>query len=58
VHVPGEGPLHVWQVPQLVLPLGRPQQTLSTQLPLMHWFPAVQAWPFAFSAQLRLGGVP
>jgi hypothetical protein len=29
-----------------------PQHTPSTQLPLMHWVPAVQARPFFFSAQL------
>ena len=32
--------------------LGEPQQTLSTQLPLMHWPPVVQARPFFLSAQL------
>jgi hypothetical protein len=40
--------LQAWQAGQLVLP----QQTLSTQLPLMHWFPAVQVAPFAFRLQL------
>ena len=47
VQVPGDVPLQVSQVPQAVLP----QQTLFTQLPLMHWLPAVQACPWAFSAQ-------
>ena len=32
VHVPGEVPAQVWQVPQVAVP----QQTPSTQLPLMH----------------------
>src|SRR5690348_14619506 len=41
VHVPGVAPAQVWQVPQLVLPLGRLQQKPSTQLPLMHWLAAV-----------------
>jgi hypothetical protein len=54
VHVPGVVPLQVWQVPQTELP----QQTPLRQLPLMHWLPAVQARPFALSAQFRLGGVP
>jgi hypothetical protein len=54
VQVPGVVPLHVWQVPQAVLP----QQTPLTQLPLMHWFPAVHARPAALRAQLRLGAVP
>jgi hypothetical protein len=54
VQVPGVVPLQVWQVPQAALP----QQTPLTQLPLMHWFPAVHTRPFAFSAQLRLGAVP
>ena len=58
VHIPGVAPLQVWQVPQLVLPLGRPQQTPLTQLPLMHWLAVVQAWPVGLSAQLRLGAVP
>jgi hypothetical protein len=31
-----------------------PQQTPSTQLPLMHWLPAVQVTPLALSAQLRV----
>ena len=54
VQVPGVPPLQVWQVPQA----GLPQQTPLTQLPLMHWFPAVQTRPFALSAQFRLGGDP
>ena len=54
VHVPGDVPLQVWQVPQVALP----QHTVFTQLPLMHWLPALQVKPFAFSAQLRLGGDP
>jgi hypothetical protein len=54
VQVPGAVPLQVWHVPQL----GLPQQTLLTQLPLMHWLPAVHAVPGGLSAQLRLGGVP
>ena len=54
VQVPGDVPLQVWHVPQL----GLPQQTLFTQLPLMHWLPAVHAVPGGLSAQLRLGGVP
>ena len=58
VQVPGVVPLQVLQVPQLVLPAASEQQTPLTQLPLMHWFAAVQAWPGGLSAQLRLGGVP
>jgi hypothetical protein len=54
VQVPGAVPLQVWQVPHAALP----QQTLLRQLPLMHSFPATQAVPLGFSAQLRLGGVP
>jgi len=54
VHVPGVVPLQVWQVPQTALP----QQTPFTQLPLMHWLPAVHTTPLAFSAQLRLGITP
>jgi hypothetical protein len=54
VHVPGVVPLQVWQVPHAELP----QQTPLMQLPLMHWLPAVQAAPFALSAQFRLGGEP
>ena len=46
--------LHTWHVPQL----GLPQQTPSTQLPLMHWLATVHCTPFGFSAQLRLGAVP
>jgi hypothetical protein len=40
--------LQAWQAGQSA----EPQQTPSTQLPLMHWPPAVQARPFFFSAQL------
>ena len=58
VQVPGDDPLQVWQVPQLVLPAGRLQQKPSTQLPLMHWLAAVHAMPFGFSAQFRFGGDP
>jgi len=46
--------LHAWQVPQL----GLPQQTPSTQLPLMHWLAATHCTPFGFSVQLRFGAVP
>jgi hypothetical protein len=54
VHGPGEVALQGWQVPHPQLP----QQTLFTQLPLMHSLPAPHAVPFGFSAQLRFGGVP
>ena len=54
VQVPGDVPLQVWQVPQAALP----QQTLLTQPPLMHSFPATHAVPFGFRAQLRFGGMP
>ena len=47
VQVPGDVPLQVWQVPQAVLP----QQTPFTQLPLMHWLPAVQAVPVGLRAR-------
>jgi hypothetical protein len=40
--------LQAWQAGQLALP----QQVPSTQLPLMHWVPVVQATPFAFRLQL------
>jgi hypothetical protein len=46
--------LQAWQAGQAALP----QQTPSTQLPLMHWPPAVQASPFFFSAQLFTPVVP
>jgi hypothetical protein len=39
--VPMPFTLHAWQVGQLA----DPQQTLSVQLPLTHWLPAVQAVP-------------
>ena len=54
VQVPGDVPLQVWQVPQAALP----QQMPFTQLPLMHWLPAVHTRPFGLSAQFRLGAVP
>jgi len=54
VQVPGDVPAQVWQVPQALLP----QQTLFTQLPLMHSLPAPQTVPFGLSAQLRFGGEP
>jgi hypothetical protein len=53
-HVPLPERLQAWQPPQL----GCPQQTPSTQLPLMHWPPCVQARPFFLSAQLMAPGVP
>ena len=48
--------LQAWQGPQVAWP----QQTPSTQLPLMHWLPmpAVQARPFFLSAQLIEPAVP
>ena len=58
VHVPGVVPAQVWQVGQVVLPAGSDQQTPLTQLPLMHWLAAVQAWPGGLSAQFRLGATP
>jgi hypothetical protein len=36
--------LQAWHEGQLAVA----QQTLSTQLPSVHWSPFVQAWPFAF----------
>jgi hypothetical protein len=54
LQVPGVVPLQVSHVPHAALP----QQTPLTQLPLMHWLPAVQTVPFGLSAQLRFGGVP
>jgi hypothetical protein len=54
VQVPGVVPLQVWQVPQAALP----QQTPSTQLPLMHWLAAPQIDPLGLSAQFRFGAVP
>jgi hypothetical protein len=35
-----------------------PQQTPSTQLPLMHWPPVVQASPFGLSAQFFAPAAP
>jgi hypothetical protein len=52
-HAPLPDRLHAWQAGQLALP----QQTPSTQLPLMHWPPVEQARPLALSAQL-FGAVP
>ena len=46
--------LHAWQAGQLELP----QQTPSTQLPVLHWLPAVQATPLAFSVQLLVVPLP
>ncbi len=46
--------LHAWQAPQLAAP----QQTPSTQLPVLHWLPAVQATPLAFSVQLLVLPLP
>jgi hypothetical protein len=54
-HIPGlPVVLHAWHVGQLALP----QQTPSTQLPLMHALPAEHVRPFGFNAQLRLGAAP
>ena len=46
VHIPGDVPAQVSQVPQAALP----QQTPLTQAPLSHWFAPPQAAPFAFLA--------
>ena len=46
--------LHAWQAGQLELP----QQTPSTQFPVLHWLAAVQATPFAFSVQLLVVPLP
>jgi hypothetical protein len=40
-HVPSPLRLHALHAPQVVAP----QQTLSTQLPVPHWVPTVQALP-------------
>jgi hypothetical protein len=56
-HAPVPETLHAWQAGQLELP----QQTPSTQLPLMHSLPVVpvaHARPLALSAQLRVAPVP
>jgi hypothetical protein len=42
--------LQAWQAGHVA----DPQQTPSTQLPLMHWLPAMQVMPLALSAQLRV----
>jgi hypothetical protein len=42
-HVPWPLTLQAWQFPHV----GVLQQTSSTQLPLMHWPPALQSLPFA-----------
>jgi hypothetical protein len=46
--------LHAWQLGQDI----EPQQTPSTQLPLMHWPPVVHSKPFRLSAQLIVPAVP
>jgi hypothetical protein len=46
--------LHDWQAPQL----GEPQQTPSTQLPLLHSAMAEQAIPLALRLQLFAPAVP
>jgi hypothetical protein len=53
-HVPLPERLQAWQGAQLT----EPQQTPSTQLPLMHWLPVAQARPLALSAQLRVAPAP
>jgi hypothetical protein len=53
-HAPVPETLHAWQAGQL----GLPQQTPSTQLPLMHWVPEAHASPLALSAQLRVAPPP
>ena len=52
--VPAPFTLHAWQAGQLALP----QQTPSTQWPLMHWPPEAQTRPLALSAQLRVAPAP
>ena len=54
VHVPTAERLQAWQAGQLA----EPQQTPSTQLPLMHWPPVVQARPFVLRAQLLVPAAP
>jgi hypothetical protein len=54
VQVPLPARLHAWQGAQLA----EPQQTPSTQLPLMHWPPVAQVRPFFLSAQLFVPAVP
>ena len=46
--------LQALQAAQLALP----QQTPSTQLPLMHWLAALQVSPLAFSAQFLVVPLP
>ena len=46
--------LQALQAAQLALP----QQTPSTQLPLMHWLPPVQVSPLALSAQFLVVPLP
>ena len=53
-HAPVPVRLQAWQGAQLV----EPQHTPSTQLPLMHCPPVVQARPFFLSAQLLAPAVP
>src|SRR5262245_32083786 len=59
VQVPGEVPLHVWQVPQVA----ETQHTPSMQLPLAHELGPPQDWPFVslqlpLPSQVLLGGHP
>jgi len=53
-HVPVPDRLHALQGPHEA----EPQHTPSTQLPLMHWAPAVHTRPFFLSAQLCAPAVP
>jgi hypothetical protein len=53
-HAPVPETLQAWHAGQL----GLPQQTPSTQLPLMHWLPIAHARPLALSAQLRVAPAP
>jgi hypothetical protein len=46
--------LQAWQVPHPALP----QQTPSTQYPLMHWLAAVQVCPLGLSAQFLVDPDP
>jgi hypothetical protein len=54
VQLPGELPLQVWQLPHAAML----QHTLSTQVPTLHWFVAVQPCPSpTFIVHTPFGGL-
>lgn len=53
-HEPRPLTLQAWHAEQVA----DPQQTPSTQLPVMHWLPWAQTAPFGLRAQLRFAPAP